>query len=131
MHVVLESGHKNAGDAERVFHELKAELAATGSNLLATITFAGKEDSDPLMVADYLAHGTLMLERAEPERVVGRHERDIPAPLRRGTGMTELKFHRDGLIGMKAELVNRARRRRTEDDPSAEQIPPPLNAQPC
>ena len=62
------------------------------------------------MIADYLAYGTLMLERADPQRILGRHDKETPPPLRYGTGMTELKFHRDGLIGMKSELVKRLRR---------------------
>ena len=110
LHLVLEAGHKNTGDAERIFHELKQELRGTGSNLLQTITFAGKDDCNPLMIADYLAYGTLMLERADPQRILGRHDKETPPPLRYGTGMTELKFHRDGLIGMKSELVKRLRR---------------------
>lgn len=53
MHVVVESGHRHAGDAKRIFDETQRELNGLGSRLLATITFAKKSDCDPLMVADF------------------------------------------------------------------------------
>jgi hypothetical protein len=39
LNVVMESGHKNAGDAERVFHEMRQEYADLGLHLLDGITF--------------------------------------------------------------------------------------------
>jgi hypothetical protein len=62
LNIVMESGHKHAGDAERVFHEMRKECAAIGLNLLDGITFSGK--NDPLSIADYLAYGGLAMERA-------------------------------------------------------------------
>jgi hypothetical protein len=58
MRVVLESGHRHAGDAERIFHEKAGALQGLGINLLESITFADKALCAPLMVADFLAHTT-------------------------------------------------------------------------
>jgi hypothetical protein len=58
LHVVLEAGHANSGDAERVFFEMKAQLANAGTPILATFTLQTKDDCDPLMVVDLLAHVT-------------------------------------------------------------------------
>jgi hypothetical protein len=43
---------------------MKKELQALNCHLLSTIAFAGKTDSDPLMLVDFLSHGTLMMELA-------------------------------------------------------------------
>jgi hypothetical protein len=43
LHVVMESGHKNAGDAERIFYEVKKELKGE-SNLLSSIKFSAKDE---------------------------------------------------------------------------------------
>ncbi len=58
VHMVLESGHANVGDAVRIFNELKKRADRLGANLFGTITVAGKKDASarPLMVADFLAH---------------------------------------------------------------------------
>ena len=129
LHIVAESGHKNAGDAERIFDEFKGELKGGGCNLLGTITFAAKDESTPLMVADYLAYGTLMRERANPARLLG--ERSSPViPAQKGTGVTELKFHGEGLLSMKAELVQ-GLRKRGRRDATSDKIVPASGKQPC
>ncbi len=42
MHVVLESGHPNGGDALRIFAEMQREMQGLGSSLLSSLTFADK-----------------------------------------------------------------------------------------
>jgi hypothetical protein len=59
LHVVVESGHRHAGDAARVFDEERLEFHNLGCDLLKTITFAGKE-CDPLMIANFISHTTHM-----------------------------------------------------------------------
>lgn len=102
LHAVMESGHKNAGDAERIFYEVKKELQTLGLNILGTIAFADKDECDPLMIADYLAYGGLAMERA------GRNEppaAELPASASRTTGMTNMKFTPEGLATLKAQLI--------------------------
>jgi hypothetical protein len=61
LHIVLEAGHRNAGDADRIFLEVRKEFAAVG--LLQTLTFSEKDECDPLMMADFAAHSTLLINR--------------------------------------------------------------------
>ncbi len=101
MHVVMESGHRHAGDAERVFNEEKKELEGLGCNLLSSITFAGK-DCDPLMVADFISHTTHM-RSVRKEAPVPRIP--FPLPSSRARGLVHLEFQPDGLAMLKESIV--------------------------
>ena len=102
IHIVAESGHQHAGDAERAFRELKREMQGLGCPILKTIAFADKNQCDPLMLADYMAYGTFALERA------GQNEPPDPpveiAP-KKVTGLTCLKFSAEGLAELKTKLI--------------------------
>jgi hypothetical protein len=50
--LVLESGHRNAGDATRVFNEMKAPWAKS----LGTISYGSKQDFPALQAADLIAY---------------------------------------------------------------------------
>ena len=101
MHVVLESGHKNSGDAQRIFSELKKELDDDGINLLKTMTLASKAECEPLMIADMIAHSTysmnLRVRAGGPSRMKG-HD---PAK----TSVTRLHFPDGGIAATKERLV--------------------------
>jgi len=120
MHFVLESGHKNSGDAERIFYEMAVEIKARGFDLLKTVSFARKEDCDPLLVADFLAHNTFMLEAGSDEQRA--HKAKMPVmnggtPTWRRpekTGLTHLEFDAGGLAKFRTTfLENLARQRRS------------------
>jgi hypothetical protein len=102
LHVIAESGHKHAGDAGRVFDEMKKELKALGSHILGNLTFADKDECDPLMLADILAHGTFAMD------VAGRNGPTEGDGLltRKGTGWTQLQFTADGLATLKSQLID-------------------------
>jgi len=53
MHVVIEGGHANVYDAERIFNDIKTILKRRDIDLLGTFTVAKKEEAPPLMVADF------------------------------------------------------------------------------
>jgi hypothetical protein len=55
LNVILEAGHKNAGDARRVFEDIKKICREFGDTLLGDFTAARKSDAMPLMVADFMA----------------------------------------------------------------------------
>jgi hypothetical protein len=65
MNFILESGAKNAGDAERVFNELKKEDAY--KSMFKSITFGAKEDYFGLQGADYVSHTAFLAEQGNPE----------------------------------------------------------------
>jgi hypothetical protein len=108
MHVVLESGHRHLGDALRVFEEVRTELRSIGITMLASITPEGKDECDPLMVADFLAHTTLM-------RDIGiRKGAPRPPQLNRDEkgGVMHLEFRPDGLATLKRSLIQGVEARR-------------------
>lgn len=61
LRVVLERGHKNAGNCERIFDEIKLTHRAKGIHMLGDFTLARKDEAAPLMAADFLAHSYMML----------------------------------------------------------------------
>lgn len=102
LNVIAESGHRHAGDAKRVFDEIKEELEGLGCHTLGSLTFAKKDECDPLMLADYLATGTFRLEVAEqnepPEQPVTIN--------RKVTGWTQITFDAQGLASLKSCLIS-------------------------
>jgi hypothetical protein len=101
LHVIAESGHKHAGDAKRVFDEMKRELTGLGNHTLGNLTFSDKDECDPLMLADFLAYGTFQLEKAGKNEPPEQEVR----PNRRVTGWTQLTFNADGLAVLKSQLI--------------------------
>jgi hypothetical protein len=104
LHVIAEAGHKHAGDAKRVFDELKRELADIGSHTLGALTFATKDQCDPLMLADYLATGTYRLELAGKNGPPSDSD-PSPPPDSKVTGWTQVTFYPEGLASLKANLI--------------------------
>ena len=62
LHVVMERGHPNVWDCERIFSDLKGRLARSGEHVLGDFTVATKGDCSPLMVADMLAATHSMMQ---------------------------------------------------------------------
>jgi Protein of unknown function (DUF3800) len=56
INFVLEAGHRNAGDAVRVFNELKSDRNFIGRDAIGMISFGAKRDSPALQAADMLAY---------------------------------------------------------------------------
>jgi len=107
MNIVAESGHKNAGDAERIYHEEAKELQRLGFSALSGITFADKIQCAPLMIADFLAHSTFIRD----DKGLDPQPRHIP-PVREKTGLTHLAFEPNGLALHRQALVKKLEARR-------------------
>jgi Protein of unknown function (DUF3800) len=111
LHVVLESDHRNAGDAaNRIFLEMQKELTRYNLNLLGTVTLADKDECDPLMIADFLSHGTLMMELAG-DNYPPRDEIDLMASEKQ-TSMFNVKFEPGHLAALKSRLIDSLEARR-------------------
>lgn len=63
LHVVIERGHPSAKNTETIFNEMKQTLKTKGLELLGTWTLASKDEAEPLMVADFLAHTYSLIQR--------------------------------------------------------------------
>jgi hypothetical protein len=65
INFILEAGAKNAGDAERIFYQLKKEDGY--KNILKSISFDGKDGHYGLQGADFVSHTTFLAEQGEPD----------------------------------------------------------------
>lgn len=104
LHVVIESGHRNVGDAKRIFSETKLEFGAIG--ILQTLTIADKNRCDPLMIADFAAHSTLMLQKQA--RINGTstpRNQQVPKGY---VGMTHLESTPEGLANIRTHATKMA-----------------------
>lgn len=108
LHFVLESGHPNWNEVNLIFAAMKKEMRDMGTpELLGDITFADKEQCDPLMMADFLAHATYMNRRDgtgpdnEQPFIVDTQQRP------KSTGVTHLSIKPGGLSDLKGELIKR------------------------
>ena len=106
LNFVLESGHRNFGDALRIFNEVKAELKANACDMLGTMASADKDECDPLMMADFLAHTAFTRGSIQPTQPYGNIARPEPTIGRKETGVTHLEFERGGLTNLKSTLVS-------------------------
>ncbi len=64
LNVVIERGHKNVGDCERIFNDFKTMWRQSGIDMFGAFTIERKDTAPPLMVADMLAAAySMMRER--------------------------------------------------------------------
>ena len=56
LNFILELGHRNKGDALRVFSDMKSDKRVAHRHLLGTISFGEKKDFPALQAADMLAY---------------------------------------------------------------------------
>jgi Protein of unknown function (DUF3800) len=108
LHFVLESGHPNVNEALHIFKEIKQELTGIGCDMLGEITIADKNESNPLMIADFLAHTTYMMATATPneQRQIFVGQRPL-VPQEKHSGVTHLRFKPGGLVQLKLDLIDR------------------------
>lgn len=94
INFILEAGHKNAGDALRVFNEMKADKNLQGRHNMGFLSFGTKPDSPALQAADLLAYMsyTDVCETIEdyPDST-GKYLGEIDLALIGGCGLTILE----------------------------------------
>lgn len=100
LHVVLEQGAKNAGDAERVFNEMRQEFRDHGWDLLESFRLAQKA-TPPLMIADFLSFSTWAMtgEGYKAEDMIEPHAGTS------GAAIAHLEFEDGSLQLMKEHLI--------------------------
>ena len=117
IHFVLEAGHRNWNEVRQIFADEKKYLQSHNCDMLGDITFAKKEECDPLMMADFLSHFAYMQDTApkgenqKPARPLGH-----PFPfVEEGKGaFTHLSFDPGALAEFKVAMTERlvARKKR-------------------
>lgn len=99
LNVILEQGHRNAGDAMRIFEETRQNIMALqGADSLGTITTETKKSCARLMVADFLAYAgymTAVQERAGVTIELAKEDR-----VESKASFTKLEFDPGALEGL-------------------------------
>ncbi len=108
LHVVMESGCHNAGDAERIYVETKRKLKLA-SPFLASLTFSAKTDADPLMFADLLAHTAYMRGIEKPFAAESMPSRGVP---REKARIVHYSYDANGIRALKQKLIDDLEARR-------------------
>jgi hypothetical protein len=101
LNVVIEDGHANVGDTERIFHDLKRQVKdRLGFDLLGTFTKAKKDQASPLMVSDFLAYTYLQMRSSNFD-----YAAQAPMHVPTGqAGLTHLELLPDALRGLKEKF---------------------------
>jgi hypothetical protein len=107
LHIVLEAGHANRGDAERIFLEEKSRYERAGLPVLRALTVADKDDCSPLMMADFAAHTEYIMEKLEIDTGVPRKRLSVAVPKGK-TGSTHYQFTPEMLRKLRSEEIDRA-----------------------
>jgi hypothetical protein len=108
LHIIMEGGHQNYGDAERIFFECKKKYDEADVPILSTITKAKKDQCGQLMMADFTAHTEYLAEgRIRSNDPTFKRPKSAKVP--RGlTGITHLKSRPEILRNIRSELIERA-----------------------
>jgi len=107
LDVILEAGHKNAGDVQRIFLELKHEFAAHGFDILRHIAFVDKEDCGQLMMADFLAHMAMLADRGIIPGQPARVSVEVP---KGHSGVSHYAFNSPVLTSLRAKALHKSSR---------------------
>jgi hypothetical protein len=103
LDVVVERGHTNAKNTERIFNEIKQTLHARGVDLLGTFTLAPKAEAPPLMAADFLAHAYAKMRRPGGIGLEG-YANATREPSKGEAGLSFIEFTPDALPELKLEM---------------------------
>ena len=99
LNIVMERGHPNVFDCERILNELRESYKLSGHDFIGTFTIAAKEDCPPLMVADMLGASHSMVRAA-----IKRGELDLNffvSPHVKGAKLAFLELAPDSLSDLK------------------------------
>jgi hypothetical protein len=118
LHIVLEAGHANCGDAERIFLEEKSRYERGGIPVLRTLTVVDKDECSPLMMADFAAHTEYIMEKREIDTGVPRNRLSVAVPKGK-TGSTHYQTTPEMLRNWRAEIVERTTPKKGPNAPSA------------
>lgn len=102
LNIVMELGHNNVRDCERIFDDLTKRFLNIGVDILGSFTIERKDTWPPLMVADLLAH-TYSMVRAQDS--AGTLPARAMQPANTLKGALALELAPDALAELKAGYV--------------------------
>jgi hypothetical protein len=101
LDVVIEDGHVNVGDTERIFNDLKRQVRNRfGIDLLGTHMIAKKEKAPALMVSDFLAYTYLQMRSSKVDYAL-QAPMNVP---KRQAGLTFLELLPNSLCLLKEKF---------------------------
>lgn len=107
LNVVLEHGHKNSGDALRIFGDIKKSMILSGNKLLGPCKLAKKEEALPLMVSDFLAYTTYQEHiKATPQTVI---DNTAPPSRPQKAGLRYLRYPPGELVKTRHQHIENKR----------------------
>ncbi len=104
LHIVVEAGHRNFGDAERVFQEERQIWTYAGVPILRSLAKADKDECGALMIADFTAHSEYVVEKHEVDTGIPRNRATVGVP-KGMTPSTHIQFTPRMLRRLRAEIV--------------------------
>jgi hypothetical protein len=109
LNVVLESGHRNADDALRIYNFFEGKFGAKGSNALAGLTFANKGDCLPLAAADLFAYSAYREETGG--KPLGTPTKPLKSQASYGGNAFRIVIGRESLDGLHEQAIALAKER--------------------
>ena len=103
LRVVLESGHKNAGDVMRVYNWAQSRQT---SPMLASLTFGDKKTCLPLAAADLFAYSARGLETGQ--KPIGTAKKPIKSQTSYRGNMFKIMLTRDKLDDLREQTIKSA-----------------------
>jgi hypothetical protein len=109
LRVVVEEGQPQ--DIFTIFDELKKEYAELGYDVLGMISIGSKQNTPPLMIADFQAHLGFLSERLARDGLPAYTERTDRQPQKGRAGLTFMQFTPEVLRGVKEVWQNEKEQR--------------------
>ena len=104
LDIVIEDGHKNAGDCGRIFDDLKRRLKSRcGIDLLGTFKRGKKASTPALMLSDFLAYSYSLMRESKAAGGLD-YAASTPAPPKKHAGLTFLELLPDALEQLKRDF---------------------------
>lgn len=106
LSLVIEDGHSNVGDTERIFRERRERYTSMGVDVLGTRTTGSKEKCLILSVADFLAHTYALNARNVADGIKGYAELTNAQPKRKEAGLTIQQVTPEYLRALREEFLS-------------------------
>lgn len=101
LHVIMEDGHKNRGDVERLTDIIRKNAPPQVSAMVRTVTFAEKKRTPGLQAADFLAYPSLHMELGKRVEVTADDVEGIRDIVAHRCPVFRLPVYRPTLEGLK------------------------------
>ncbi len=102
LNVVIEHGHKNVGDCQRIWAEMKSAFRLVDLDIIENFNVSSKEKCYPLMAADMLAYGHSQMRKAIKEGRLTRDQMLVDPATTKGA-LAYLELRGDALAKLKTD----------------------------